>query len=177
MEDCCSVKKEIITAKPSAIANILLNLKVYQPLLVIGLLAVFASAAISISTKQAWMPLFMGLFLLVFSMLKLFDVKGFATSFAMYDIIAMRSGIYAKSYPFIELALALAYLGVNNLYYVNIITALLMAIGLVGIVNTKLKKLDIKCACMGSFIDVPVGYVTIVENSAMLIMAALMLAH
>jgi hypothetical protein len=177
MEDCCSVKKEIIATKPSVLVGIFLKLKVYQPLLVIVLLVLFASAAISISTKQSWMPLFMGLFLLIFSMLKLFDVKGFATSFAMYDILAMRSGIYAKSYPFIELALALAYLGVNNLYYVNITTALLMTIGLFGIINTKLKKLDIKCACMGSFIDVPVGYVTIVENSAMLIMAALMLAH
>ena len=58
----------------------------------------------------AWMHDFMGLFLVVFSMFKFFDMEGFADGFQMYDLLAKPFRPYAYVYPFIELALGLGYL-------------------------------------------------------------------
>lgn len=169
MSSCCSINKQ---EKPKV--SVTDKIKPYYPLIVMTVLIIACSSAISLSNNLTWMPLFMGLFLFNFSMLKLFDVKGFAKSFASYDYIAKRSKIYAVSYPFIELALAVSYLTISDLFIVNIITAVIMAVGLIGVINIKLKKIETKCACMGSFIDVPVGFVTILENTTMLLMALYM---
>ena len=165
MNECCANKK------PSPLSK----LKPYQPLIVMVIMILIATTAISQSYGLSWMPLFMGLFFLNFAMFKLFDIAGFAKSFAMYDIVAKKSALYAKAYPFIELALGIAYLCSFNLYAVNIFTAIIMSIGLIGIVQNKLSGSATKCACMGSLIDVPVGTATILENVSMAIMALAML--
>ena len=85
----------------------------YAPLVTIIGLAALGSIALSRHegySMDRFMHLFMGLFLLQFSALKLFDVRGFAKGFAKYDLLAMRSRPYGLIYPFLELTLALGYL-------------------------------------------------------------------
>ena len=53
---------------------------------------------------------FMGLFYVVFSFFKFLDIKGFKTSFAMYDPLAGAVPGYGYVYPFVELALGLMFL-------------------------------------------------------------------
>jgi hypothetical protein len=55
------------------------------------------------------MHYFMGLFLVIYSMFKIFDLSGYADGFEMYDLLAKRVRAYAYVYPFVELALGLAY--------------------------------------------------------------------
>ena len=59
---------------------------------------------------MSWMHDFMGFFLVVFSMFKLFDLEGFADGFQMYDPLARPIRPYAYLYPFVELGLGLGYL-------------------------------------------------------------------
>jgi hypothetical protein len=56
------------------------------------------------------MHAYAGVFLIFFALLKIFDLKGFMNGFAIYDLIATRNSAWGYIYPFIELALGLAYL-------------------------------------------------------------------
>lgn len=145
--------------------------RAYRPLIVMVSAVALGSAALSFGTGLACMPLFMGLFLLNFAMFKFFDLDGFAKSFVLYDIIGKRSALYAKLYPFIELALAVGFLSHHAPYAVNLLTAIVMAVGLIGIVQNRMSGTQTRCACMGSLIDVPVGSVTVLENTVMVLMA------
>jgi RNA polymerase sigma-54 factor len=56
-------------------------------------MAVLAASALQLGagmprSDDLWMHHFMGIFLLIFSMVKLFDLKGFAKGFARYDVLA-----------------------------------------------------------------------------------------
>src|SRR5688572_11954458 len=90
------------------------HLSDYLPLIVIIALTLLAASAKQVShgawNWMTWMHDFMGLFLVVFSMFKFFDLPGFADGFQMYDILAKTFRSYAYVYPFIELGLGLGYL-------------------------------------------------------------------
>jgi len=118
---------------------------------------------------------FMGIFLLIFAMLKLFDVEGFADSFQKYDLLAAKSRGYAKLYPFLELGLALGYLSQWKSPLVFGATVILMSFGAAGVFRALRKGLDIRCACMGSSLNVPLSTVAVVENVGMVAMAGVML--
>jgi hypothetical protein len=148
----------------------------YWPLFALILVAALAAAALGAQKGLlAWMHYFMGFFLCQFAMLKLFHPSGFAEGFQMYDLVAKKFRVYAYLYPFIELALGLAYLSgiIPTLTY--IITIVLMGIGAVGVIGALKRGLDIRCACMGTVLDVPLSTVTLSEDIAMGVMACVML--
>ncbi|MBP9854791.1 MAG: hypothetical protein KBD53_07990 [Candidatus Omnitrophica bacterium] len=151
----------------------------YSPLIILLILTILAALALEISSSQwNWnncMHNFMGLFLLIFSMFKLFNLTTFADGFSKYDIIASRSRIYGYLYPFIELTLGLGYLSKYYLKTVYIATIVIMLIGSVGVLRNVLKGSKMKCACMGTVLQVPLSTVTLVENVGMGLMALLML--
>jgi len=148
----------------------------YAPLITIIALAALGSVALSGFdgfTADRLMHLFMGLFLLQFSALKLFDVKGFAKGFARYDLLAMRFRPYGLVYPFLELVLALGYLA-GGATWVYIATFVLMGFGAVGVITALAKGLDTNCACLGTTLKVPLSTVAITENVSMAVMAIFM---
>lgn len=118
---------------------------------------------------------FMAGFFLVFSFFKLLDVVAFADSYQMYDIIAARSRGYALAYPFIELALGIAYLARFNPTVTNAVTLVVMLIGTAGVLRTIFSGRKVKCACLGAVFNLPMSYVTLAEDGLMAIMAAAML--
>lgn len=122
----------------------------------------------------AWMHDFMGFFLVVFAMLKLFDLPGFADGFQKYDLVAKRARPYALLYPFIELALGLAYLARWRLDLVYPVTVLVMTVGAVGVILALKRGLDLECACMGTTLKVPLSTVALVEDIGMAAMALVM---
>ena len=101
-KSCCS-------SQPPETENKDLGLSAYAPLFVILFAAALGAAARHHTelnwSWHIWMHDFMGLFLLVFAMVKLFDLSSFATGFAKYDLLAARSRTYALVYPFLELGL------------------------------------------------------------------------
>ena len=147
----------------------------YWPLL--ALIGVSALAALALSARGIpAMAAFMGVFLIFFSLLKIFDLKGFQRGFKMYDLLARRFSDYALIYPFIELGLGLAYLAGIAPAVTQSITIIVFGFGTLGVISALRRGLDIDCPCMGSILSVPLSTVTLTEDLAMVIMAGLMLS-
>jgi hypothetical protein len=112
----------------------------------------------------------------IFSMFKLFDLRGFADGFQMYDLLAKPFRSYAYVYPFIELSLGLGYLAAWNLPVVYGATIAVMLFGALGVVRALRKGLDLHCACMGTVLKVPLSTVALTEDLGMAAMAGIMWA-
>lgn len=152
------------------------SLSDYQPLF--ALIAVSALAGLAISNGSglgAWMHGFMGVFLVIFALLKLFDLNGFKRGFSMYDLLARRIKAYAYVYPFIELALGLAYLAYFMPALTYAVTIIVFGFGTLGVLSALRRGLDIDCPCMGNILSVPLSTVTLTEDLSMIVMAAFML--
>ncbi len=155
------------------------TLSTYRPLFLV-ICYVIGGAALFELSQSSWqwtrfMNNFMGFFFLGFAFFKLLDVSKFADAFATYDIVARRSRAYALAYPWIELSLGLLFVIGSMPVLANALTAVLMSVGLVGVVSAVRKKQAIQCACLGTAFNLPMSVVTIVENSVMLVMALAML--
>lgn len=153
-------------------------MKRYWPLFALVLIAALAAAALTYGMQKnlfAWMHFFMGFFLCQFAMLKLFNPAGFAEGFKMYDLVAKKFPLYATLYPLIELGLGLSYLSFFSPLLTYLITILVMGTGAVGVIRALRRGLDVRCACMGTVLDVPLSTVTLSEDIAMGVMALCML--
>lgn len=118
---------------------------------------------------------FMGGFFIAFSFFKLLDLRGFAASYSSYDIITKRWLTFGYIYPFIELTLGIGFLffpSFNPLYFT---TLLVMSVSIVGVLQSIASKREIKCACLGTVFNLPMGTVTIIEDGLMIAMSAMMI--
>lgn len=150
----------------------------YLPLFVLVAVSALSSLALVWGRSLGWMEgmqLFMGLLFSLFAMLKLFHLPRFVEGFRMYDWIAKRWRGYAYLYPFIELTLGLAYLSGVEPTVVNILTIVITSIGAFGVCRALKAGLDLRCACMGTILDVPLSTVTLTEDIGMAIMALAMI--
>jgi copper chaperone CopZ len=151
------------------------KLKAYYPLiLIVGYLAVVSMAGVQ--GVSEWMRHFMGGFFLAFSFFKLLNIEKFATSYASYDLLAMRWKTYGFIYPFCELGLGLAYLFNWQTNLTLWVTIILIAFSTIGVLSSMCRKQDIRCACLGDLMNVPLSTVTLAEDIGMGVMAAAMLA-
>lgn len=124
---------------------------------------------------EAAMLDFMGLFYIVFSFFKLLDLKGFPESFKRYDPLAKALPIYAPIYPFIELGLGLLFLMRFQINLALVITLVVLGITTFGVVKSLLDKKAIRCACLGTTLNLPMTEATFIENAIMIVMAITML--
>lgn len=118
---------------------------------------------------------FMAGFFLVFSFFKLLNIRGFADSYAMYDLVAARWRAWGFIYPFVELGLGMLYLTNSLPVYTNWITIVVLGVSSIGVIKSNLDKKKIKCACLGDVFNLPMSTITIIEDVAMVAMAAFML--
>lgn len=118
---------------------------------------------------------FMAGFFIVFSFFKFLNLKAFAESYAMYDLLAMKVPVYGFVYPFIELALGLAYLTAFQPQFTNWATVVIMGFSSIGVIQSVVDKRKIRCACLGTVFNLPMSTVTIIEDLLMVGMAILML--
>jgi hypothetical protein len=114
-------------------------------------------------------------FFLVFSFFKMLDLAGFASSYAMYDLLAKKIPSYGYIYPFIELALGAAYLLRWQPMFTSAITLAVMSFSSIGVIMAVMNKQKIRCACLGTGFNLPMTTVTIVEDLLMVAMAGWML--
>ncbi len=151
----------------------------YKPILLIFSYITILSFLLSTSEGRVhwmfFMSIFMGGFFLTFSFFKLLNLKGFAESYAMYDLVAGKIKAWGYVYAFVELGLGLAYITNFNPLLTNWITLIVMTISIIGVLRSVLNKKKIKCACLGAVFNLPMSTVTIVEDGLMIAMSAWML--
>lgn len=151
----------------------------YKPLLLVlgylaGIVALVEITAESFDWMRA-MGNFMGGFFLAFSFFKLLDLRGFADSFQSCDVLARPVRAYGYAYPFIELALGVAYLVGFAPVATNLVTLAVMLVGIIGVSQALFQKRRIQCACLGTVFNLPMSKVTFIEDGVMAAMAAVML--
>jgi glutaredoxin len=150
---------------------------------VIAVFAATALLALAVSQAAFGTPFtgravewFIGFSMVVLGMLKLQDIESFSTMFLNYDLLGRRWVPYGHVYPFIEF-------GAGVLMVAGVLTWLsaplaLLAGGIGGASVFKAVYVDrreLKCACVGGSSKVPLGFVSLTENLAMIGMAAWML--
>lgn len=122
-----------------------------------------------------WMSWFMAGFFLVFSFFKLMNLRGFAEGYRTYDIVAKAIPAYGFVYPFIELALGIAFLTQFNPFATNLVALIVMGISTIGVIQSLMKKTQFQCACLGTVIKLPLSKVTLFEDVLMVAMSVIML--
>ncbi|KQX19571.1 MULTISPECIES: MauE/DoxX family redox-associated membrane protein [unclassified Sphingomonas] len=154
----------------------------YRPVIALFAMTALMAAATSMAafgspfTAQAaiW---FIAFSMCVLALLKLQDIGRFATMFLNYDLLARRWVPYASLYPFAE-GLAGVMMAAGVLTWLAAPVALF--IGGVGAISVfkavYIDRRSIKCACVGGSSNVPLGFVSMLENVMMVAMAAWMLA-
>jgi len=108
----------------------------------------------------------------VLALLKLQNLERFSIMFLNYDLLARRWIPYSFIYPFAEaLAGILMIAGILN--WISIPVALF--IGIIGTISVfkavYIDKRELKCACVGGDSSVPLGFISLIENLMMIIMA------
>ena len=155
--------------------------KSYTP--VLAVFAVGLALAVSLAFFVYDTPLhirtiewFVAFSMAMLAMLKLQDVEQFSTMFVGYDLLGQRFVPYAYAYPFLEATAAVLMAG-RILPWLSIPIA--FVIGTIGAVSVfyavYIQKRDIKCACVGGSGNVPLGFISLSENLAMVGMAIWML--
>ena len=151
----------------------------YKPLVLIFLfvsgVAALASYREGTFSWHHWMRYFMAGFFIVFSFFKFLDLKGFARSYAMYDLLARQWKGYGYVYPFLELGLGVLYITAIHLPATHVATIAIMGFSSIGVIRNMLSPNQVQCACLGTIFKLPLGNVTLVEDLLMVIMAVVML--
>ncbi|RNL50594.1 heavy-metal-associated domain-containing protein [Pedobacter jejuensis] len=154
-------------------------LETYKPILIIfgyvtaiSLVVSWENDAVNFMT---FMRIFMAGFFLTFSFFKILNLKGFAESYAMYDIVAKKFSAWGYIYAFIELGLGISFALNLSPVAVNWVTLIVMTISILGVLESVLNKKKIQCACLGAVFNLPMSTVTIVEDAIMIAMSAAML--
>lgn len=155
----------------------------YRPVLAVFAVTALMALAVSyaafgtvLTVKTAeW---FIAFTMCVLAMLKLQDVEKFQTMFLGYDLLAKRWPPYGYVYPFAELGAGVLMVA-GALNWLSIPVALVIGgIGAVSVFKAVyIDRRELKCACVGGDSNVPLGFVSLTENLAMIAMAGWMLTH
>ena len=151
----------------------------YKPILLIFVyITIVAIIAATREDTFQWMlamNIFMAGFFLTFSFFKMLDLKGFAESYSMYDIVAKKVKSWGYIYAFIEFGLGIAYATNFQPIVTNIATLIVMTVSIIGVLQSVLNKRKIQCACLGAVFNLPMSTVTIIEDGLMIVMSTFML--
>ncbi|MBL7997435.1 MAG: heavy-metal-associated domain-containing protein [Candidatus Kapabacteria bacterium] len=150
-------------------------LQTYTPLLLvfgyITLVTLLIQASRNEWNTMLWMNHFMAGFFLVFSFFKMLDLRAFVSSYAMYDVIARRIPQWGYVYAFMELGLGILFaLGVIPVL-TNATAFVLMSVSVLGVIQSVVRKQEIRCACLGAVFNLPMSTVTIIEDVLMIAMS------
>lgn len=175
-----------LTEKQEAISHLMEEepkpwFQTYKPVLLLFTfitgISILAQVQVAPFSWMLWMRHFMAGFFLAFSFFKILNLRGFADSYATYDVIAKKWRGYGFLYAFIELGLGIAFLtGVQPLI-TNTITLVVMSVSLIGVLQSVLNKRKIRCACLGDVFNLPMSTITIIEDALMIAMSAWMIVY
>ena len=120
---------------------------------------------------DSYMVNFMGVYFLIFGASKIIDLKNFPKSFGMYDPIATKFNFYGWVYPFIEITLGLMFISQVYISLAVWLTIVVLSITTIGVVKILMSNKEIECACLGTWMKLPMTKATFIENFIMLFMA------
>jgi copper chaperone CopZ len=153
----------------------------YKPILLIFFYISLITVLIQFKNEKInlmeGMQHFMAGFFLVFSFFKLLNLKGFAESYVMYDVLAKKIPVWGYIYALIELALGIAFLINFNPLLTNSVTFIVMSVSIIGVLQSVLNKKKIQCACLGAIFNLPMSTVTIIEDALMIVMSGIMILN
>lgn len=154
----------------------------YLPLIVVIGLITLITTALSIKDFylnqfliQKTISYFTIGFFLTFSGFKLIDLKGFAEGYSTYDLLAQRWFNYGYIYPFIELFFGLATILIGDPKWLLIVEIVIMTFSGIGVAIKLLKREKFQCACLGTFLKVPLTKITLIEDFGMALLALILL--
>lgn len=150
--------------------------KTYAPVLTVfavcALMAAAAGFAAQTLISSRTIEWFVAFSMCALAMLKLRDLESFAVMFLGYDVLARRWPPYAFIYPFIELGAGVLMIAGSAAWLSVPAAALAGTIGSWSVFKAVyLQKRELKCACVGGDSNVPLGFVSLTENLAMIGMA------
>lgn len=155
----------------------------YQPIIAMFSMAFLLALATQwrVAGSLEWLPvleLSIGFGMVILAIQKLRDLFAFSNQFLGYDLLAQRWVRYAYVYPFVEGLAGVAMItAVPSLILVA--SPLALFIGTVGAISVYkavyIDQRELKCACVGGNSNVPLGFVSLSENLAMIGMACWML--
>ncbi|GFD79683.1 membrane protein [Tenacibaculum sp. KUL118] len=146
----------------------------YTPIIVIFSLAALMVAALMMrggipADVMSFVMNFIGITMVILALQKLQDLVAFSNQFITYDLLAMKHVRYAYVYPFAEAYAGLGMLSGLPALMVSPISIFIGAIGAVSVIKAVyVDKRELKCACVGGNSDLPLGFISLTENLAML---------
>jgi hypothetical protein len=159
-----------------------LTWKSYVPLIAIISVILLAALVISIRDAQLGMfaiqktmSYFMVGFFLTFATFKFMDLKGFKEGYSTYDLLAQKAPSYGYAYPFVELCFGFAMILMPFSKGLIFAEFVVMAFSGLGVAIKIAKKEPFMCACLGTFLKVPLTKITLIEDFGMAALALLML--
>ena len=114
-------------------------------------------------------------FFITFSSFKLIDMKGFAAGYSTYDILAKKVFAYGYIYPFIEMFFGITMVLNYDMPWLLLSEIFIMTFSGLGVAIKLSKKEKFQCVCLGTFLRVPLTYVTLVEDFGMALLALVLL--
>lgn len=155
----------------------------YTPIIVIFSLAALMVFALMLkgglpAGLEPFILSFIGVAMVILALQKLQDLVAFSNQFITYDLLAMKQVRYAYIYPFAEAFAGLGMLAGFPALLVSPVSIFIGAIGAVSVIKAVyIDKRELKCACVGGNSDLPLGFISLTENLAMLGAGLYMLAR
>ncbi len=154
----------------------------YRP--VIALFGMAAAMALALSVAVMGTPFtlhaaewFIGIAMCLLAFLKLKDIEGFVTGFIGYDLLARAWLPYAYVYAWAEGAAGVLMLSGQLVGLASAIALFIGSVGAVSVVKAVyVERRELTCACVGGGSNVPLGFISLLENVTMIAMAFWMVA-
>lgn len=152
----------------------------YEPVIAIFSVSFLMALAVSWETYETvltvrTLELFISIAMCLLAVQKLQNVESFSTMFLNYDLLARKWVRYSYLYPFGE-ALAGIFMISGALVWLS--SSVAIFIGTVGAISVikavYIDKRELKCACVGGRSNVPLGFVSLIENLMMIAMGVWM---
>ncbi|MFO6463439.1 glutaredoxin [uncultured Jannaschia sp.] len=119
---------------------------------------------------------FISINMVLLGLQKLKDLESFSTMFLNYDLLAKRWPPYGYIYPFVETGAGLLMTAMVWTWLSAPAALIVATIGAVSVFKAVyVDKRELKCACVGGNSNVPLGFVSLTENLAMIGMSVVML--
>lgn len=122
----------------------------------------------TVDKKKIFINNVVGTILLLLGIVKLYNLSSFVSTFNKYDIIGAHIPLYAYIYPFLEIILGILFIKQSSIK-LYIFTIVFIFINILGVIKGLQSKHKLKCGCMGSLFDLPLSYLTIIENLFILV--------
>lgn len=148
-----------------------ISLKDYLPIIYIYLFSFLVTLNLTFYNDYLLrnsLLVFLGTFSLTFAGLKFYNFKGFLNSFVEYDFVSKKFIFYAYIFPIFELIFGVLFLFQFENFYLEVLCLIFFSINFISVMNALLKKQKYMCACLGGMFNVPLSYVSLIENITMI---------